>query len=312
MMPSSLLSTGSCTMATSVRQSLTMARRLLAAVALAATGLLLPLDAQAEIILDDFDEPFEIVLPEMTDQPFYAISQSQSGVGPLAVERWVNFLALESRPIGRLDGGLSRTSSFNIEIERLRPTDDVVLGVGATLQYFFDEMDITQGGENNRVVVDFAYLRSAIPLPRVGVGVYYAQTVDAPTGTRSGEPAQGVRVEVYSQSIGELIDIPTHDQPFALEFPFDATKFDATRARGLYFAISPAYYTDIDEIGFSAAIEHIRITIPEPVTTIAVGVFAALICLAAARGFSLPRPPRLLATAILAAGMLLPISRRPR
>ena len=221
---------------------------LLPSAILAAGVLLAPYQAAAEIILDDFDEPFEIVLPHPGF--FNPAPVVQFGVGPLGVERHSAVNTLSSGPTGRLDANISRASALTFALDRLNPTSAEAPVVALSLRYFFDEMDVTQGGANDRIAVDFSHLRSAIPLAHAYVFV---------EGRGIGHG-------------GVLSSVPPSDEPFTLEFPFDATQFDAIHVSDVIVNISPVYFSGPDEIHFSAAVERIRFTsaIPEPATSVLV------------------------------------------
>ena len=236
-------------------------RRLLAATILATGLLLTPISAFAEIIVDDFDDPFELVLPDMDGE--YLV---QTGIGPLDAERWSQLNASSgSRPIGRADANITQSSALTFELDRINPHP---IGgppaIAINLLYSFDETDITQSGINDRIAVDFAYLRSAIPLAQVTV---FVQDASQP-GTSYGL---------------QLFDIPQQEGPFSLEFPLDSFgirgggtgRIDYQRIYRVTLSISPTRFTDIDEIDFSTAVERVRIAraIPEPAS-------AVLACLA--------------------------------
>lgn len=221
--------------------------------ALAVGALLVPVAADAEIILDDFDEAFEIILPEGANRPHIV----QQGVGPLGAKRWSGIVAITSRPTGRVDAELLRPSFLNIEIDRLNPTiEGSLANIGLNLLYEFDEIDVTQGGINDRVAIDFAFLRSAVPLSQIRVSL-----------RDLNEP------EIFPRGIG-LYDIPVNDQPFTIEFPLVAfyrlgavrREIDFQRVIGLSLHISPNRFIDLDAINLSAAVERIRFThaVPEP------------------------------------------------
>ncbi|HEX5471034.1 MAG TPA: hypothetical protein VFW73_04065, partial [Lacipirellulaceae bacterium] len=64
-----------------------------------------PLVAPAEIIIDDFDDPAEIMLPAMENQ-----AVTTTGVGMLNAERWIEVGALDTDPIGLVDVGITKPS----------------------------------------------------------------------------------------------------------------------------------------------------------------------------------------------------------
>ncbi|HEX3599251.1 MAG TPA: hypothetical protein VHU84_03865 [Lacipirellulaceae bacterium] len=215
---------------------------------------LLDATASGEIIVDDFDTAFQIVLPQSGtggDTPMV-----QSNIGALNATRIASLVNLNSRPTGVLDANISTPSAVTLMLDRLHPTGTNAPGVSLNLQYLFDATDLTQGGANNRVALDFEYLQSAVPMPRVDVFI---------DGRGVGHG-------------GELFNIPPSNTPFSLQVPFDATQLDAVNPTVLLISISPADFSGPDQINFSTAIDRIRITgeVPEPsaatLTCIAISV----------------------------------------
>jgi hypothetical protein len=218
----------------------------------------------AEIILDDFDNPFEIPLPGMQNKPYIM----QFDIGPLSAERWndVN-VSSGGQATGSVNANLSFPSAMAIEITEI---DNHPIGgppaIGINSLYFFDEMDITEAGRNDRVMVDFAFLRSAIPMRRVAVFV-------------SDATQPGVSF------VAESFDVLPNEGPFTLEFPFSsfgirgggASRPEYERAIAFSLTISPTRFDDVEEIDFSAAVRRIRFgrAVPEPITGISIwlGVF---------------------------------------
>lgn len=209
--------------------------------------------ARAEIILDEFEEPLQLVLPDNANATYLM----QSEIGPLKAERWSDVVATSgARPSGFVEAALFEPSALTIRIDRLNPHP---LGgfpaVGINLLYYFNEMDITQGGANDSFVLEFAYLRSAIPLARVDVFVLDASQ-------------RGISYGM------QRFNIPLSEEPFALDFPFvlfggrggGAERVDFHRAYAFYLTITPVYFTAVDPINFSSAIERIRFahSVPEP------------------------------------------------
>jgi hypothetical protein len=215
--------------------------------------------ANAEIILDDFDDPLEIRLPEMQNRPYV----KQPGIGPLKAERWSDVKAFSVRPTGRLDAGISRQSALTFEFNNVVRTDNLSPIVAATHLYMFNEIDITEGGLNDRFVVDFAYLRSTIPMANVTV---FVQDASQP-GISYGK---------------QIFEIPPNDGPFSLEFPFNSFgirgggggDIDYRRLNNLDVNITPIFFDDINEFSFSTAIERIRFAraVPEPSTLVLVSI----------------------------------------
>ncbi len=229
------------------RQSLLIAAFLTSAVLLL-TG------AKAEIIIDDFDESFEIAMPDMEGQ--YVI---QSNIGPLDAERWsqVNSTSA-SEPTGRADANLTHASAMTFQLDRLNPHP---IGgppsVSANLVYYFNEIDITENGFNDRIVVDFEFLKSAIPMAQVTVFAY-------------DETQPGISYGL------QLFNVMQREGSFSLEFPFalfaarggGSPRIDFQRIYRLSVHLSPTHFNDIDQINFLTVVKRVRITsaVPEPNT----------------------------------------------
>jgi hypothetical protein len=119
------------------------------------------------------------------------------------------------------------------------------------------------------VIVDFAFLRSVIPLRRVTVFIQDATQPGVSFGTA-------------------LIDIQPREGPFTLEFPFASFGVrgggpgtpDLRRSIRFSLGISPTRFDDVEEINFSTAIERLRFgrAVPEPLTSILVcsGIFGLI------------------------------------
>lgn len=236
----------------SCKKQSSMLPRLLAA-AFATIGALLSLtDARAEIILDGFDEAFEIVLPEMEGDFI-----TQFSVGALEAERRSQVSASSgSEPTGRADANLTQPSVLNFALNRLNPHPVGGLPVVAlSLSYYFEEVDITQGGINDRVSIDFASVASARPLARIDV---FVQDASQP----------GISY------VSQLFDIPSQDEPFSLQFPLDSFsvrgggggRIDFQRVYWTLVTTYPVYFSGPNEINFSTAVDSIRFTstVPEP------------------------------------------------
>jgi hypothetical protein len=228
-------------------------RKCAACVTLATFLISVSAPAKAEIILDEFDEAFEIHLPEMQNRPYIV----QANVGPLRAERWSDVKAFSARPSGQFDAHISRASALTFEFDQLNRTDTLLPIVTANLLYKFNEIDVTEGGVNDHFIVDFAYMRSAMPMSSVSVFIQDASQPGISYGA-------------------ETLEIPPHDGPFSLEFRLDSFgvrgggtgEANYRRVNNVAFLITPAFLNSIDGINFSTAIERIRFTreIPEPAT----------------------------------------------
>jgi hypothetical protein len=74
-----------------------------------------------------------------------------------------------SQPDGGADANLSMPSRFTATIDRVNKHPLIgAPAIGFNILYFFDEMDVTQGGANDRVIVDFAYFSVGNPDGKCG------------------------------------------------------------------------------------------------------------------------------------------------
>jgi hypothetical protein len=114
--------------------------------------------ALAAIIIDDFDDPVQVITPAMQGQ----FIETQN-VGDLKAERRVRISALQGNPTGFLDSNISSPSTLTAQITRLNP-----IPFGETLSsvqsdYAFPTSDFEQNGQNNALLFDFRKLTSEMP-----------------------------------------------------------------------------------------------------------------------------------------------------
>jgi hypothetical protein len=114
-----------------------------------AAALLMPVPAFAEIVLDDFDDPAEVVTPLMEGE--FVVTED---VGDLSARR--TFLVFgEAPPVAQLDSNLSNPSHLTCQL-----TDfDAPNSLGALMRFGFSyrfdtRQDLTEGGQNNAIVLD--------------------------------------------------------------------------------------------------------------------------------------------------------------
>jgi hypothetical protein len=224
------------------------ARVLIVAVFILCTSTALP-EVRAEIVLDEFVDPVQIALPEMSAQ-----YQIQHNIGPLGADRWVDGEACcFAKPAGHIDVNTSFPSGLYTEISSINPDPTAqYAAIGVNVLYYFNTVDATQGAVNDRVVVDFAYLRSTVPVYRITIAIQ----------------------DQTDNYVSQIFNVAPQDREFSLEFPFrsfsvrggGAGSLDPQHVRTLYLSFAPLYYNAVDPFNFSAAIERIRLTsaIPEP------------------------------------------------
>jgi hypothetical protein len=112
-----------------------------------------PHDANADIIIDDFDDPASVIAPEMENAFITTLD-----VGPLNATRRVRIGAAAADPDARIDIG---STVFHAQVGDLHPTNPPVRpSVAAQLFYTFEPTDLTSG---NAFFVDFRSVSGSVP-----------------------------------------------------------------------------------------------------------------------------------------------------
>jgi hypothetical protein len=166
---------------------------------LAAVACLLCSRAAAEIVIDDFVDPIQIVLPDGRWKSF-----ETSNVGELGATRSVD-LYTDTDPNGFVDIDVTEPSTLTAHI----PDADDFGFIYLKLDYVLSEsmgVDLTEGYTNNAIVFDFRRLTADVPL---------SASIDAWTTTTS-------EFSLYGSG---LYPIPQSTGPFSLVFPFDSFRF---------------------------------------------------------------------------------------
>lgn len=106
--------------------------------------------AHGALVIDDFDDPVRVVVPEMENEP-----ATTSGVGILNAFRTIQVTSSQTDPIGFSDVNLSSPSTWTTRIDQ-----QTNLGTGPSIsfgvRYDFDApVDLTEGGRNDAVFIDF-------------------------------------------------------------------------------------------------------------------------------------------------------------
>lgn len=218
---------------------------------------------RAELILDDFDDPVEVVTPEMLGD-----SVITEGVGMLNANRTFRIAASTvpaTPPLSSLDSGVTSPSLLTAHL--LDPGARIN-GSAPLFAFQFDykinPTDVTQGGVNDSILFDFAVIQgnSGPDFLRVIV------TDDTNVGSR------------FETSI---FDLPLSSGPLVAAMPFSSFTLrggspglpDFTTIKQLnfdFFFLRPGR-----TVQWSAEIERIRFSrIPEP-SSLALWQFAGII-----------------------------------
>ncbi len=120
---------------------------------------LYPSSAQAAFILDDFDDPAEVVSPEMLNE-----FADTPNVGALNATRSIRVVSLRGNPDGHLDSSLTSTSILTGQLNQLNPrTAGGAVIAAVQTNYDFDITDLTESESNNALFFDFKQLTSEAP-----------------------------------------------------------------------------------------------------------------------------------------------------
>lgn len=154
-----------------------MANPLLCTLLVACLICVCPFSAPAEIILDDFDDPIEIALPEMEN-----LQIETPNVGVLSALRSIDVSTSQTDPTGLVDVAVTRSSHMTGRIDGQYlddPQNTPLLSIGAGYAFFDDPADLTEGGINNALLIDMAIFQGSGTPPALSVLILDANDVFA-------------------------------------------------------------------------------------------------------------------------------------
>jgi hypothetical protein len=216
-------------------------------------GLLIYAVAQslrAEIILDDFDDPAEVVSHEMEEQLVTSLA-----VGDLSATRRMRIAVGQTNVAGSFDANYSTDSALTARLQGHAPTPNASQPLFSyQFNYEFPASDIGENGANDALIFEFL----------------------STTGTESPLLLQfGLWDETHPGTIflGRIENLPLNSGPFSARFPF--TSF-TTRAGGQalpdftsvyriefsFFFLNPP-----EDIHWSGVLDRVSIShlpVPEP------------------------------------------------
>jgi len=111
--------------------------------------------AQAEIVLDEFDDSDTVLLPQMNLD--YVRTDN---VGSQLAHRSLRFVAFDTDPTGRFESNPNGSSSLVGVLESLAPRWDGDRTIHLQFWYDFDSIDATEAGRNDAFLLDFQSLSS--------------------------------------------------------------------------------------------------------------------------------------------------------
>jgi hypothetical protein len=180
------------------KSRLLMRRPLLLVAILAAALVAMPMEASAEIILDEFDDPMQIILPGMED-----ITAETLGVGGLNAVRLVFVSESQTDPIGLVDVEATRPSHLTARIDGQsldNPLNLPLLSIGVAYDFPL-VTDLTDNGANDHLLIDMTIFQ--------GIGI-------------PGQLSVLIRDDagIYASNISGFSLLS--DLPYTLEIPFSS------------------------------------------------------------------------------------------
>jgi hypothetical protein len=199
---------------------------------------------RAALILDDFNDPAELRLPEMRFDDVQT-----TGVGALSATRTLD-VGTSAPAVGVFAADSLLNSALAAQLGTVNPRT-IARSIDLHVFYRFPFFDATEGGVNDGILLDFRSFRRGNVF--AGLDVYARDDV---TG-RHMTSAQ----------------LPDRTEPFTLAIPFSAFTrgeqvLHADQLQGLSFSVGLTAPADVSELGFSMVIDRIRIgRVPEPATS---------------------------------------------
>ncbi|MEQ8836933.1 MAG: hypothetical protein RID07_09025, partial [Lacipirellulaceae bacterium] len=202
---------------------------------------------QAAFILDDFDDPAEVVSPEMENEPVVT-----NLTGPIPTTRTIEIAGGGVNPVASFDVGVTQSSVMSASLTELNRTDMLTPLVAFQFNYDLPPADISEQGVNNAILFDFL-------------------SIDA---TESPSYLRVILREDTHQSFSyeqRILDIPLNSGEFTAVMPFENFTFrggspgtpdlmTVTRLEFDFFFLGPS-----ENVAWSAQIDRIRFgRIPEP------------------------------------------------
>ncbi|MEQ8838181.1 MAG: hypothetical protein RID07_15350 [Lacipirellulaceae bacterium] len=118
-------------------------------------------DAQGAFILDDFDDPAEVVSPEMEGDLIETLN-----VGDQNAARTLAIFDVFTNPFAKLDSSTTRPSHLTAERSESSSSDGLGLArLSATYRFNESPVDFTEHGENKAVILDVASVTGPTPPP---------------------------------------------------------------------------------------------------------------------------------------------------
>ncbi|MEM8946936.1 MAG: hypothetical protein AAGD11_17305 [Planctomycetota bacterium] len=192
--------------------------------------------AHGEIVLDEFD------IFAFTESPLMAGDfVTATNVGPLAATRDIRILSSTTRPTGTLRAGtISRAgpTALAADLATTDPRDRA--SIGFQFWYDIDATDLTEGGQNNAILIDFLQ----------------TETSGTPLSTRA-----------FVGRANTTVETPVSPTPFTLAILFDDIGANFSQIQSLNFTVETPQPPGNEDFNLLATIDRVRVgfVVPEPV-----------------------------------------------
>lgn len=201
----------------------------------------------ATFILDDFDDPAEVISPEMK-----GISVTTINVGALSATRSISIVSSRTDPSGSIDISVTAPSTLTAQFDHASPISTLTPIITYQIDYSFAPADLTENGHNNAILFDFESFTGNHP-PLLLRLILRDETTPSQT---------------YEALITEL---QLSTLPFALSMPFDSFALRGGSPGTPDFSAVTEMNFDLFDLGdilnsnWTAKINSIRVgRIPEP------------------------------------------------
>lgn len=185
-----------------------------------------------DILLDELQRSASVESPLMSGN--FVDTQD---VGELDAQRLIRILGSTTDPVGTLDIGGRTRSVLTADLVTVNPRDRASIGFQSW--YDFDTTDLSEGGQNDAILIDFIRTR----------------TNGTPLSTRA-----------FIGRANATVETPSSDEPFTLAIPFAAIGADFSQVSSLNFTFSTPELGGGADFDLFVEIDRIRIgqIIPEP------------------------------------------------
>lgn len=193
---------------------------------------------RADIVIDEFDDPDEVLLPQMNLD--YARTEN---VGSQMAERAIGFVAFDTDPMGHFASDRNGSSSLVGVIESIVPRWSGDRTVHLQFWYDFDSIDATEAGRNNAFLLDFHSLLF---------------------GNTTSTLRTFVGDDLTSRH-NSTIPLAESDQAVTVAVPFSLFTANFSMLESVHFSLTVRAPIGQNDLDFSMELDRVRIgRVPEP------------------------------------------------